>query len=178
MKKIFVIILFVSLLSAMSGFAQNKSRAVYGELFGASGVGVNYDARFIPGKGDGFGYRTGLGVGFAFSSAGLSFEFTDDKVLTYNREVSFRLPLEVNYLLGKGSSKFEAGVGAALSLSRLTSDDGAAPKTTFGVAPYLGLGYRLVTSSGFLLRLGVLPSVDFEYKTASLYPYIGLGYAF
>ena len=92
--------------------------------------------------------------------------------------MSFRLPLEVNYLLGKGSSKFEAGVGAALSLSRLTSDDGAAPKTTFGVAPYLGLGYRLVTSSGFLLRLGVLPSVDFEYKTASLYPYIGLGYAF
>ena len=40
MKKIFVITLFVSLLSAMSGFAQDKSRAVYGELFGASGVGV------------------------------------------------------------------------------------------------------------------------------------------
>ena len=92
----------------------------------------------------------------------------------------FRLsvPVEVNYLLGKGNSKFEAGAGAALCADLYTSASGAKPASSFGAIPYLSLGYRLVTSNGFLFRVGALPSYNFSGGNFSLYPYLGFGWAF
>ena len=144
-----------------NGYAQSqtRSRAIYGELLGASqGIGFNYDARF---KKDASAYN-----------------IDGEKIDTYNQMFRLSVPVEVNYLLGKGNSKFEAGAGAALCADLYTSASGAKPASSFGAIPYLSLGYRLVTSKGFLFRVGALPSYNFSGGNFSFYPYLGFGWAF
>jgi len=180
-----VTLLIILLLSAgllnfrVSAQTQPRSRAIYGELLGASqGVGVNYDARFKKGVSDGFGWRAGLGFGYSYSSTFVAFTIADDKIDTFNQMFRLAVPLEVNYLLGKRNSKLETGAGVFFCLDRYTSDTGADPENDYGFSPYLSLGYRLVTSKGFLFRAGVLPSYHFGGGSLSLYPYLGFGWAF
>jgi len=183
MKKAFVAVaaLLAAGLFSMDLMAQShqRSRSLYGELLGASqGIGINYDARFNRGKSDGFGWRTGLGFGYAYSSNFVAFNIDGDVVDTYNQMFRAAVPLELNYLLGKKNSKLETGGGAALCMDIYTSDTGARTEASFGVVTYLSVGYRLVTHSGFLFRVGVLPSFNFDGSNLSLYPYIGFGKAF
>ena len=173
-------LLFVGICGS-NGYAQSqtRSRAIYGELLGASqGIGFNYDARFKKDASDGFGWRTGLGFGYAYSSIMAAYTYDGEKIDTYNQMFRLSVPVEVNYLLGKGNSKFEAGAGAALCADLYTSASGAKPASGFGAIPYLSLGYRLVTSNGFLFRVGALPSYNFSGGNFSFYPYLGFGWAF
>ena len=128
----------------------------------------------------GLGWRTGLGFGYAYSSSSsVALSFADGEMpVAYNRMFRFAVPLEVNYLLGKGKSKFESGAGAIVCLDRFTSDTGGAPEHSFGAIPYLSLGYRLVTDNGFLLRAGAMPLLSFSPFHVSFYPYLGFGWAF
>ena len=157
---------------------QPRSRAVYGELLGASqGIGISYDARFRKGAVDGFGWRVGAGFGYSYSSTLVAFTIKEDVVDIYHELFRFAIPLEVNYLIGKGPSKFETGFGSGLCLDHYTSKTGAKPETSFGFfAPHLSLGYRLVTRKGFLFRAGVLPTLS--NGSVSVYPYLAFGKAF
>jgi hypothetical protein len=178
---LFLSALLVSCVFCNNSFAQSqtRSRAIYGELLGASqGIGFNYDARFKKDASDGFGWRTGLGFGYAYSSIFAAYNIDGEKIDTYNQMFRLAVPVEVNYLLGKGNSKFEAGAGAVLCADLFTSASGAKPTSSFGAAPYLSLGYRLVTSKGFLFRVGVLPSYNFSGGKFNFYPYLGFGWAF
>jgi hypothetical protein len=182
MKSVYLPLLLALCLSlaGLHAGAQNRSKSVYGELLGASQMlGVNYDARFNSGASDGFGWRTGLGIGYAYSSSAVAISFADGEMaVAYNQMFRFAVPLEVNYLLGKGKSKFESGAGAIVCLDRYTSDTGGAPEQSFGAIPYLSLGYRLVTDRGFLMRVGAVPLLGFSPFKVRFYPYLGFGWAF
>ena len=141
---LFLSALLVSCVFCNNSFAQSqtRSRAIYGELLGASqGIGFNYDARFKKDASDGFGWRTGLGFGYAYSSIFAAYNIDGEKI---------------DY----------------------TSASGAKPASSFGAIPYLSLGYRLVTSNGFLFRVGALPSYNFSGGKFNFYPYLGFGWAF
>ena len=132
---LFLSALLVSCVFCNNSFAQSqtRSRAIYGELLGASqGIGFNYDARFKKDASDGFGWRTGLGFGYAYSSIFAAYNIDGEKIDTYNQMFRLSVPVEVNYLLGKGNSKFEAGAGAALCADLYTSASGAKPASSFG----------------------------------------------
>lgn len=183
MKKYTVLLAFLLLAgmfcTPVSAQNQARSQAIYGELLGPSqGIGFSYDARIKKGARDGFGLRAGLAFGYAASSNFVAIRILDDNVETWNQMFRFAAPLEINYLVGKKASKFEMGLGTVVCADRYTSDNGAKPKMSCGLIPYLSLGYRLVTEKGFLLRAGALPIFDFSDKQFSLYPYLSFGWAF
>ncbi|MBO4916392.1 MAG: hypothetical protein J5374_00755 [Bacteroidales bacterium] len=184
-------VLFAGIIASSPSYGQN-SRSVYFELLGASnGLGVNYDARFNRDASSGLGWRIGLGSGYRYSSTGLAYDFSDSRILektdesvhidiyhVYDQCFRAAIPLEINYLLGKGSSKFEIGAGGFLAADLYTSRDGVKPELRFGAAPYLSAGYRLVTARGFFFRAGALPSFNFRTRDASFWPYLAFGWAF
>ncbi len=171
---------------------QSLYRNIYFELFGPSAqFGVSYDSRFTPGSM--WGYRIGLGMGIGGTLI---------DIFKQHGRFSIGIPLEVNGLIGKGSNKFEAGLGTNLGLvSRrydklLVSDeitDGfnhysldKSSQTRFYYFMFVNLGYRLQRKNGFMLRAGITPTFrvggseavkDFDlvpYVT----PYLSLGYTF
>ena len=80
---LFLSALLVSCVFCNNSFAQSqtRSRAIYGELLGASqGIGFNYDARFKKDASDGFGWRTGLGFGYAYSSIFAAYNIDGEKI--------------------------------------------------------------------------------------------------
>ena len=106
-----LIILAAIILAALSAAGQETvepqaepDHSLSLELFGAhSTIGINYDRRF---KGnDGLGFRVGLGYGYSESSYFMG--------LSHNI-YGIAVPLEINYLLGKGRHKLELGFGASL----------------------------------------------------------------
>lgn len=185
-----VLALTAGLFSAVPSYGQD-SRAVYLEFLGASnGLGVNYDARFNRGASSGFGWRTGIGLGYRYSSTGLAYDFSDkagkqhddvvDLTITHVYDQCFRtaIPLEINYLLGKGSSRIDLGAGGIFSADVYTAKDGAKPHLSFGAAPYLSAGYRLVTAKHFILRAGFISPFSFRTGEFSFWPYLSFGKAF
>ena len=176
MKKETILVLVLSLICCGSALAQ--SRYLYGEALGASqGLGFNYDARFNRNGTDGFGWRIGIGTGYAYSSNGLNYSVYYNQIDMYERMVRIAVPLEVNYLLGKGPSKFETQIGTFLYGDHYISSTTSSPLYEYGVVPYFGLGYRLATRRGFLFRVGLLNPFNFATGAGTLYPYIGFGWA-
>ena len=179
-----VLALIASLFVAAPSFGQN-GRTVYLELLGASnGLGLNYDARFNRDASSGFGWRTGLGFGYRYSSTGVAYGFlskedgTLDMSHIYNQCFRASIPLEINYLLGKGPSKLDLGAGGIFCADLYTAKDGSKPRLAFGVTPYLGAGYRLVTEKSFVFRAGLISPLNFRAGEISWWPYIGIGKAF
>ena len=184
-------VLFAGLIASSYSYGQN-SRSIYFELLGASnGLGINYDARFNRDASSGLGWRIGLGSGYSYSSTGLAYDFSDSRILettdesihidiahVYDQRFRAVMPLEINYLLGQGHSKFDIGAGGFLAADLYTSRDGAKPGLQFGAAPYLSAGYRLVTARGFVFRAGALPSFNFRTRDFSFWPYLAFGWAF
>lgn len=180
MKRIVVLFILAFCFSAGMMNAQDKvrSRSVYGELFGASqGIGVNYDARFNPMAKDGLGWRAGLGVGATYSSNGIYSSLTNK---VFDLMVRFSAPVELNYLVGKGSSQFESGLGIMPVMDIYHYEDYRyeETETEFSAFPYFSLGYRLVIKGGFLFRTGLVTAYNFPDETLGLCPYFGFGWAF
>ena len=179
-----VLALIAGLFASAPSFGQN-GRTVYLELLGASnGLGLNYDARFNRDASSGFGWRTGLGFGYRYSSTGVAYGFnhneggTLDMSQIYNQCFRASIPLEINYLLGKGPSKLDLGAGGIFCADLYTSKDGAKPHLAFGATPYLSAGYRLVTAKRFVFRAGFITPFNFRDDEISLWPYIGFGRSF
>ena len=111
-----LLLFFLVMLANLSATAQDTittipaERTLSLELGGAHNlVGVNFDSRF---KGNhGLGYR--VGIGYSYGRNDFSF-FVDMK----DRIHGVAVPLEINYLLGKHSSKLELGVGISLGYYR------------------------------------------------------------
>ena len=180
------ICVFAAFLMAFAAQAQEKMRSVSLEVFGAQNtVGINYDSRF---KGnDGWGWRVGLGFGYGDNSG-----FIDQNIKGVG------VPLEVNYLLGKKSSKLELGFGANFGFYHVKEKtgyyfplgDGSGDKTEyykssdnrFGYLMFGNIGYRYQRVSGFMFRVGITPSFNFGdkngLKKSAACPYIGLGWSF
>lgn len=111
-----------------------RVHAVYGELLGAGLIySVNYDLRFQE-RGDGIGAR----LGFSF--------FSRDG----NSNTS--IPLQLNYLIGKGQHKLEVGAGISTFFQK---DSGENEAYVFPSGVFM---YRLqLSDSPFLFRIGFSP---------------------
>ena len=194
MKKIVLSLLVFGVTTGV--FAQERKNSLYGELAGASnGVGVNFESRFS--KTSPFGWRVGLAWGYGESD----FAFGDSESLR-----AYTVPLGVNWLIGKGRSKFELGAGVSLGLYNLhrksydyqlkgyvEASDGTkipyyegVPHTDksnkFGYFLFGDIGYRHVSRKGFLFRAGISPSFNFDdshgVSKVFFFPYLGFGYSF
>lgn len=188
MKKLFLLLGFLLFLCSLdTAVAQDQVRNVSVELFGVHNtIGVNYDARF---KGNsGWGYRVGIGYGYA-----------DNSVLLDQEIKGIGIPFELNYLLGEKRNKLELGFGASLGLYHAKEEtwyyyqpdypemEGQSELYTsssnrYGYFLFGNIGYRYQHERGFLFRIGITPSFNFgdKYglKRAAFYPYLGIGKSF
>lgn len=174
-------------------FAQT-TRHLSIELLGTQNtVGINYDSRF---RGiDGLGYRVGIGYCYSKNSG-----WFDERIK------GIGMPLELNYLLGKKSSKLELGFGASLggyhvkektvyytdaewysdqynSYEKVTkSYQYTSSGYQFGYFLFGNIGYRYQRSNGLMFRIGMSPSFNFGDKygieKSAFYPYLGFGWSF
>lgn len=147
------------------------------DLFGAANVvGASYDARF---KGDsGLGFAVGVGYGFGIGN--------------WYEIHGVGVPVEINYLAGRGKHHFEIGAGMSNGVyfdkitesKTMTLPDGStgtAPKevrtTQWGNFLYANVGYRLRAENGLVFRCGLSPSYGigkYGLSKSVFYPYLSL----
>ena len=142
-----------------------KRHAIYFETFGQGGLySLNYDYRIKPTLSVRVGFTT-----WGFSFLGNGFTFTG-------------FPVMLNYLSGKKSSHFEAGLGCMPATVNYHSD-GYNPffvmegqGTTTRVIGTATIGYRLQPpKGGFILRAGLTPFFTNQVK---LYAGVSVGVGF
>lgn len=183
MKRKITAIAFMLLCVCSVAFAQDRDQSVYLEAMGPSNMlGVSYDARIKPESS--IGYR----IGIAYSGS-ITKSFFGGK----HDQNSVSIPLELNYLVGKGKNKLEMGVGTSLGMYHNSGDYWTGnseetfkkehySETTFGYYLYGNIGYRRISKSGFQFRCGVSPSFNLGdkhgVKKNLFYPYVSVGYAF
>lgn len=166
------------------------SHSLYGEIGGPGwGLSANWDARFKTASP--WGYRIGLSwAGRWDNSAGI-----------HTHTIYYGLTTGVNYLIGKRKSKLELGAGNQLRLisSKLayasyldvTGDISVQTKNKTQARDflYMNIGYRHVSSHGFLFRCGLTPMVNItkgwddsndSYSKGAVFfaPYVSFGKAF
>ena len=170
MKKQFLLLVFLFLISAPTALAQDLSSSVQADTdhvkraqsvyFEILGPGVtysfNYDTRFQKTL-DGIGGRLGASLIVADGNS------------------LFTLPAMINYLLGSEGKYFEIGLGA--TYLNIQEND-----TFFDENPNLigtmVFGYRSQPEDGgFMFRGGFAPIIS-EGSFIPYYPYISLGYTF
>lgn len=106
------------------------------------------------------------------------------------------VPVEINYLAGRGKHHFEIGAGMSNGVyfdkitesKTVTLPDGStgtAPKevrtTQWGNFLYANVGYRLRAENGLVFRCGLSPSYGigkYGLSKSVFYPYLSLGYSF
>ncbi len=175
--------------TADSTFAMPQ-HSIYGEVGGPCwGVSANWDARLK--KSSHWGYQLGLGWAGRW----------DNAADIHTHTMYYGLTTGVNYLIGKHKSKLELGAGNQLRLisSKLayasyldvTDDINIQTKNKTQVRDflYLNIGYRHISSHGFLFRCGITPMVNItngwedsndSYSKGAVFiaPYISFGKAF
>ena len=124
------------------------------ELLGVHNlVGVSFDSRFN--ENSKFGYKTGLGYGYASSTSFLGDDWSSHAI---------SLPLSAYYLLGNKSHHFDLGAGISLGYERakgkISSPWGfpATPfeENAFYFLPFLQTAYRYESSKiPFLFSVGI-----------------------
>ena len=144
-KKLMTLLLAMTLMGGFVAQAQDApERSLSLELFGAQNtVGINYDSRF---KGNhGLGYRVGVGYGYSETSTIASSSYALQGIA---------VPIEINYLFGKGRHKLELGFGTSLGYyyekCHVWTSVGPAPGDVGG-PPYFGYAdyYKKVTHNSF-----------------------------
>lgn len=124
---------------SFEGFHKN----IYAELLGSHVfAGINFDMRLNKGRMDGIGFRAGIG-GVSENLAGVG-------IVTF--------PIEVNHLVGKRRSSFEAGVGIlpiyASTIGEITDYDYVAAEGVGFAGGFLTLGYRYQPlGNGFMAQI-------------------------
>lgn len=188
-KKFFLLATFF-ICAFTNTFAQNtlpskktRTRNIYLEFLGASNlIGISFDSRLSPKSP--WGYRLGI----SYFQGGNSFI----KESNSNRGLFF--PIEANYLIGENKHKLEIGVGSSLGIynehSSFIEDSNnksetinSFSQTTFGYYLFSNIGYRYISTKGFLFRVGLSPSFNFNdkhgiTKKPFIFPYISFGYSF
>lgn len=167
MKKLLLLCLVCSVFTISKLNAQytspstKRAQNVFVEI-GGQGLlfTANYDTRFFN-KRDGLGGRAGIGY----------MSIDNDKITTF--------PISLNYLLGKGKSFFEVGLGATFLASSDGSTgilfDGGSEGAVLGT---MSFSYRLQPEdSGFSFRAGLTPIFN-ESDFIPYYGGISLGYSF
>lgn len=180
-------ILLALLCITLGAIAQDRVRNFSVEALGAQNtIGINYDTRLHGNSG--WGYRIGIGFGYGHSNS--VFEETTTK--------GVGIPLEMNYLFGKGNGKLELGVGTSIGVYRIKEElayyyepspehpEGNFGKnvdndTSFGYFIFGNIGYRYQRPKGFVFRTGFTPSFSMGkcgLARSFLYPYISFGCSF
>ncbi len=95
--------------------------------------------------------------------------------------------LGVSYFQGGDSfikaSNSNRGLFFPIEVNFLTSGNKHTSNTTFGYYFFSNIGYRYISTKGFLFRIGLSPSFSFNdkhgvTKEPFIYPYISFGYSF
>lgn len=143
-------------------------------------AGASYDQRFKPDSK--YGFRTGIGYGFAHTSNFISGNASDHQIL---------VPFIAYRLFGNGRNNFELGLGMTAiyeneEYAEIYQDGDAVKivnkrRNEYGFAPLtLTLGYRLVTSRRFQLRTGMMSHLLYiqhnGWSTNMFYPYVGFSW--
>ncbi|MXV15846.1 hypothetical protein [Hufsiella ginkgonis] len=120
---------------------------------------VNYDTRF-GNRRDGLGGRAGIGY------------------LAVDGEHVTTIPLSLNYLLGKGRSFFEIGLGATVVTAGSDDDSIIFDENGGNVVGTMSFAYRLQpVDKGFSLRAGFTPVFNGDFFVP-YYAGVSLGYTF
>lgn len=176
----FFLLLFIclSLSTRATSKITNSTTTVQVELLGTYNLaGVSYDQRFSD-EYKGFGFKVGIGAGYANAPwTFIPFKYNSFGSFPKNEIVS--IPLQVNYLLGKGNSQFEAGVGITPFYSTHKFND----KSNINAYGTLATGYRYHNIKKHL-ALGVglmygfkLPGLKLNYVDNFFWqPYLSVGY--
>lgn len=101
---------------------------------------------------------------------------------------------EVNFLTSGNKHKLELGLGSNLGIynehisfieesKEQYETISSTSNTTFGYYFFSNIGYRYISTKGFLFRIGLSPSFSFNdkhgiTKEPFIYPYISFGYSF
>ena len=127
-------------------------------------------------------------LGISYFQGGDSFI----KASNSNRGLFF--PIEVNFLTSGNKHKLELGLGSNLGIynehisfieesKEQYETISSTSNTTFGYYFFSNIGYRYISTKGFLFRIGLSPSFSFNdkhgiTKEPFIYPYISFGYSF
>lgn len=164
-------------------FKKTRDKNIYVEFLGSSNlIGVSFDSRFTPISP--WGYR--LGVSY--------FQGGDSFIKASNSNRGLFFPIEVNFLTSGNKHKLELGLGSNLGIYNehiyfieKSKDQyetiNFTSNTTFGYYFFSNIGYRYISTKGFLFRIGLSPSFSFNdkhgvTKEPFIYPYISFGYSF
>lgn len=188
-KFILIIIGFAIIDFSIKAENANRYNNIFVDFFGNSNlVSVNYDSRF--GRSAVFGWRAGVG----FSQSGFYHQNRYSFLPVYRSGIS--LPIGVNALFGKHTSKFEIGAVITPSLAAyresVSEHNENGGHITYDIGPTiwrktcafsLDLGYRLQRENGFLFRAGISPCLDVNKTCISIHmlsflPYLSFGYTF
>lgn len=163
-------------------FKKTRDKNIYVEFLGSSNlIGVSFDSRFTPISP--WGYR--LGVSY--------FQGGDSFIKASNSNRGLFFPIEVNFLTSGNKHKLELGLGSNLGIYNehiyfieKSKDQyetiNFTSNTTFGYYFFSNIGYRYISTKGFLFRIGLSPSFSFNdkhgvTKEPFIYPYISFGYS-
>ena len=153
-------------------FKKTRDKNIYVEFLGSSNlIGVSFDSRFTPISP--WGYR--LGVSY--------FQGGDSFIKASNSNRGLFFPIEVNFLTSGNKHKLELGLGLIEKSKDQYETINLTSNTTFGYYFFSNIGYRYISTKGFLFRIGLSPSFSFNdkhgvTKEPFIYPYISFGYSF
>lgn len=167
MKKITFVMAFTMLTIAL--FSQDIAPLKYQKsvnldlLGGGFFLNFSFDMRLRKGVSDGLGFKVGVG-GF--------------KALGYGDLFVATLPIEVNYLIGKGNRSLELGIGLLNSYGTNSKESSSFLKDGFNTGTfYPKIGYRYQPSkNGFTYNIAYTPLINSNgFKH---YFGFGVGYSF
>ena len=169
MRPLFILLI---LLSAVCGRAQKK-QAVFAEALGIAGiVSANYDTRLNSDS------PWGLRVGLGYTTNTELFQ-----TVGAGHTEGFSIPVNVNYLMGRGNHHFECGIGISNGFYKETISTlfaNTPMKRKWGCAIYSDIGYRYQKKGKVFFRGGITPGIipgGHWNTTFFIAPYIGVGYS-
>jgi hypothetical protein len=119
---------------------------------------VNYDARFRK-RPDGFGYHVGIGLANTTAS------------------MMLMVPMEVNYITGRGPNYFEAGLGFTFAkVPKSFINDDNTREVLFPFTPLIGYRYQSNNTKGVLFRVFASPWIMMGQRFTNIG--VSLGYKF
>ncbi len=172
MKKIFL--LSLPCVATIVSFAQTRKNVFLEVIGNAPHASINYDARFLPDRNDGFGFRAGVSTSVSWYNV---------KALTLG------VPVGVNYLLGKQHA-LEVGLVAVPEFTvkqpeseQFTTDPSIA-KTLFHGNLNIGYRYQPLKERGVMINALWTPTIisskgykDLKSRPLAMFG-IGIGYSF